>query len=96
MMGKCCKKFCSIALGLSLGIVTGLFMMLFAWAGHFWGFGSSMTDQWSSIFPGYAATVSGGIIGFFWGLLEGFVTGALIGFFYNMICCCCCCKRQIS
>lgn len=92
MMGKCCKKLCSMALGISLGIVSGLSMLVFAWVAAFWGIGTAMVEQWTPILPGYTATIGGGIIGFFWGLLEGFITGILIGFFYNLVCCCCCCK----
>lgn len=92
MMCKCNKKLCSGALGISLGIVSGLAMLIFAWAGNFWGYGTSMIDQYTPLLPGYTATIGGGIIGFFWGFLEGLVTGVLIGFFYNLVTCCCRCK----
>jgi hypothetical protein len=89
MMGSC-TKLCKVAFGFAFGMVSGLSMMLFAWAGYYWGFGSSIVDQWASIFPGYSASVMGGFVGFGWGFLEGFVMGVLVAFFYNL--CLCCCK----
>lgn len=86
------KKLCAGALGISFGIVTGLFMMLFAWASSWWGVGTVMVDQWTTVFPGYTATMGGGVIGFLWGFLEGFITGFLLAAIYNGITCCCRCK----
>lgn len=79
-----CPKFCCLALGVSIGIVTGLFMMLFAWAGLFWGYGLDLIEEWSNVFPGYTYSLVGGVIGFGWGFLEGFITGFVIAWIYNL------------
>jgi hypothetical protein len=39
----------------------------------------------SNYFPGYSVTWSGGIIGFFWGMLVGGIIGWSIGQLYNRI-----------
>jgi hypothetical protein len=39
----------------------------------------------SNFFPGYRVTFLGGIIGFFYAFLVGFLSGALLGVVYNKI-----------
>jgi hypothetical protein len=39
----------------------------------------------SNYFPGYSVTWSGGILGFFWGMLFGAIIGWSIGQIYNRI-----------
>jgi hypothetical protein len=39
----------------------------------------------SQYFPGYSVSWAGGLVGFFYAFLIGFLTGALLGFVYNKI-----------
>jgi ABC-type nitrate/sulfonate/bicarbonate transport system permease component len=39
----------------------------------------------SQYFPGYAISVLGSLVGFFYAFLIGFLTGCLLGFVYNKI-----------
>jgi hypothetical protein len=88
--GKCgnCKGICPVTFGLALGITYGLFMMVLAWVATWFGWGSSVVDQYSAILSGYDASFVGGLIGFLWGLLKGFVFGFVLIMIYHLICCC--------
>ncbi len=94
-MEKSCKcgGLCAGSFGISLGLVSGIIMMLLAWVSHWWGMGSSLVDQWSTIYKGYESSIQGGFIGLGWGFLEGLIVGWVWASIYNCICCCCKCKR---
>jgi hypothetical protein len=98
MGGKSCMRLSAVAFGVSLGILSGVFMMLFAWSAWTWGYGTAMMEQWGSIYPGYTASLVGGFVGLAWGFLEGFFCGLIWGWLYNLcLCCChccCCCKKS--
>lgn len=90
---KCgCKRLSACALGISLGILSGLVMMLIALAAMKWNYAMPVIGQWAAVFPGYNATVEGSFFGLAWGFLEGFVFGLVLGWIYNL-CLCCCSKR---
>ena len=101
MGGKCkCMRLSACAFGISLGIITGISMMFFAWSSWMWGYGTSMIDQWGSVFPGVAASLKGGFVGLAWGFLEGYILGIVWAWIYNMCLCCCrncpCCNASGS
>lgn len=90
---KCVKsKLSVLALGLAFGIAESLFMMLFAWAGWLWDYGSSLIYQVSTVYYGYAPTFSGGLWGGLWGLMDGFVFGVVAAWVYNL--CLSCCPKE--
>ncbi|HLB57693.1 MAG TPA: bacteriophage holin [Gammaproteobacteria bacterium] len=95
-----CKRFSPVALGISLGILSGVVMMLCAWAAMQWNYAMPMVSQWSAVFPGFEATLKGGFFGLAWGFLEGFIFGVVVSWLYNLcLCCCassCCCKASDS
>jgi hypothetical protein len=87
-----------IALGFSIGVVSGICMMAFAWAAWIWGVGGPLVPLYAAIYPGFEASLNGGFYGLGWGLLVGFVFGLLLAIVYNIcLCCrscsCCCCKQ---
>lgn len=94
MEKRCCgTRICSPALGVAFGFATGLMMLAFAWVAWRWGYGSSIIDQYSVVYSGYAPTLKGGLYGFLWGLVEGFIFGLVSGWVYNICArCCSCCK----
>ena len=87
----CLSKLC---LGLAFGLTFGLEMMLFAWAGWYWGYGVALISQLSFIYPGFAPTFMGGLWGGLWGFVGGFVIGFVIALFYNLGLCCCRCDKK--
>jgi len=93
---ECVKtKLCPFSLGIALGVASGLFLMLFAWAGHLWHYGLPLISQIATIFYGYAPTVLGGLYGALWGLLEGFIFGFIVALVYDFCICCCCTKTSM-
>jgi hypothetical protein len=86
-------KLKSCSFGFALGVTNGLFMMLLAWAAMQWGFASAMVTLVSGIYYGYDATWMGGLYGFGWGFLDGFVFGVIAACIYNM-CLCCSCRKD--
>lgn len=97
MMKGVTARLSAVALGVAFGVVSALFMMIFAWAVYFDGATSPIIAEWAQVFPGFAATVKGGFIGGAWGFVEGFICGLVTGWIYNLcLCCshCCCCKTS--
>jgi uncharacterized membrane protein YdjX (TVP38/TMEM64 family) len=93
MEKKCYTRICVPGLGVGFGVASGLMMMVFAWVAMKWGVGATLIEQYGSVYPGYAATMMGGLYGGLWGLLEGFIFGVIAGSVYNMCARCCgCCK----
>jgi hypothetical protein len=89
-----CTKLSACALGVAFGITQGLGMMLLAWMAWKGGIGTSLVVFVSNLYHGYAADFVGGLFGFGWGFLDGFVFGVVAGFFYNLCLCCSCCKKR--
>jgi hypothetical protein len=97
-----CRKGCkcsstrlsAVSLGVAFGVVTGLWMLLFALFASQSGHGTVIITQWADIYQGYAPTTVGALAGLGWGFIEGFVTGLVLGWIYNLCRCCCrCCTR---
>lgn len=65
--------------------------------GLIWGFGLFVLTWWVMLFEGathdllffghlyrgYSVSVAGSVIGFFWGLVDGFIGGAVFAWLYN-------------
>lgn len=91
MDSECVKaKLSACSFGLAIGITNGLFLMLFAWAGWWFGYGLSLTDMLATIYYGYGASFMGGIVGALYGLLDGFIFGFIAGSIYNYFLSRCC------
>ena len=57
-------------------LVLGTFASLF-------GYGADLVDVISKLYFGYGTSFSGIITGTFWGLVDGFIAGALFAWIYN-------------
>ncbi len=74
-----------IALGLTLGIVLGLYTLFIGLSAAWLNWGTPIVQLLSSLYIGYSATFAGAIIGFIWAFVDGFVCGLLIAWIYNAI-----------
>lgn len=75
-----------VAMGLSLGIVWGGALFITTWLSHFTGYGKAFLEVLAvSIYPGYSISPLGSVIGFFYGLVDLFIVGVIIGWIYNRI-----------
>ena len=74
------------ALAFTFGILWGGSIFLAGLANLIWpGYGKACLEVVASIYPGYHATASFGqvIVGTLYGLVDGFVAGLVVGWFYN-------------
>lgn len=53
-------------------------------AGEYTGYAGSLIQILMTVYPGYNISVPGLIIGVVWGLVDGFVSAAVIVWFYNI------------
>lgn len=89
----CVKARLSVcALGLTFGVIKGLWLLLLAWAGWRFAYGSPMIEHIAHFYYGYGPSFLGGVIGGAWGFVSGFVFGAITAFIYNYFLCLCCKK----
>jgi len=54
-------------------------------------YGDAFVTLLGSVYVGYSATVSGSLVGGLWGVVDGFICGALIALIYNKVSGCGCC-----
>ena len=81
----------AFSLGVSAGIVFGLYMVGLTIASMQWGVMTELLNMMVGTLPGYALTYKGAAFGFLYGFAEGFVLFWLIGVFYNLFARCCKC-----
>ena len=99
-MGKKCKcmRLSALAFGVSLGVISGICMLVFALSAWQWNYGTEMMTMYTSVFPGLEASLKGSFIGLAWGFLEGFILGIIWAWIYNLCvggcrsCCSCSCS----
>lgn len=83
-------KIYPVSFGFAWGILSGLGMMLLAWAGARFSLGLPVIGLMGSVYHHYTATFAGGLWGFFWGFLHSFIFGLLLAMVYNCSCKCFC------
>lgn len=74
-----------VALGLTLGIIWGAALFLMTWVSYWTGYGGLFMDLVVSIYPGYAVSPLGSIIGLFYGFVDAFVGGLVVAWLYNRL-----------
>ncbi|WP_337872707.1 hypothetical protein [Ignavibacterium sp.] len=74
------------AFGLSIGVVMGLSVMLLTWILLLRNSPGEIMSKLNSVFLGYSYSWGGGVIGFIWGLIFGFILGVLIVWLYDFFC----------
>ena len=71
-------------LGFALGLTLGLAVLVATWWLVLAGKPGETLSRLSAFYIGYDVSFVGGIIGFFWGFVDGFICGVLIAWFYNL------------
>lgn len=77
--------------GTAFGVIWGLSMLLLAWLAASFDLGLPLVDLFGSLYVGFSADFGGAFIGLGWGLLDGFIFGALLAVVYNLSVCYCKC-----
>jgi len=88
---SCAGKLSTCNLGVSLGVVWGLYMVMVVGVGLWLGIGRQIVDAYASVFRGVGLSYSGMLVGFFWGFLQGYVFGVILAKVYNFCSCRCPC-----
>ena len=71
-------------LGIALGLVWGGALFITTWLSYFTGYGKFFLIALpQSLYPGYTISPSGSILGLIYGMADGFISGALVGWIYN-------------
>ena len=73
----------SKALGLTLGILAGIYVFGFTLIGHFTGYGIDFLKMWEPLHPGYNVSIIGAFVGFGYNFVEFFAWGFLGATVYN-------------
>jgi hypothetical protein len=71
-------------LGFALGLSWGLAVMLGTWWLILMGSGGETISKLHAFYFGYSFSFVGGIVGLFWGFIDGFICGVVIAWFYNV------------
>ena len=72
------------ALAIALGVAWGFLVLSVGWTSMF-GWGNGFVDMMKTVYIGYCASITGGIIGGAWGFFDGAVCGLIIALVYNGI-----------
>jgi hypothetical protein len=83
------SKLSPLSLGLSLGILWGVSVLLLGLIATYYPYGKPFVAALATLYPGYAATISGSFIGGAIGLVDGFISGLILALLYNLFACCC-------
>ena len=73
-----------VALGLSLGIFWGLSLFLLTFFILWHGETMELTSKLGRVYLGYTVSIPGAFIALAYGFVHAFVSGAIIGFLYNL------------
>jgi len=96
---RCYSKLKPIALALAGGVVGGIGTLFLGWSAAVGNLGVAMVRVLSSVYLGFEPTMHGAFTGGAWGFADGFVSGLIFGYAYNLFLCCyfhsksCCSKR---
>ncbi|MBD3156255.1 hypothetical protein GF369_00345 [Candidatus Peregrinibacteria bacterium] len=71
------------ALALSSGIFWGLCLFLCTLLAVYTGYLQEVAQLFEGIYPYYAVTMTGSVIGLVWGFVDGFIVGLIFGWLYN-------------
>ncbi len=92
-----CKKLCIGKLGFSLGIASAFFTFLLGVGGKLFGYGSQVIAVYASIYPGFAPTFLGSLIGAIWAFIGTLLFVLVAGLIYCLsakVCQHCCCRKR--
>lgn len=74
-----------VKLGLSGGIIGGVFLALFTLIAMYSGFAMMWLSQLTDLYPGYDLSIIGVIAGLIYGFIHGFVYFFLLAWLYNAL-----------
>jgi hypothetical protein len=80
------NTFKPVALGIAIGFVWGGALFITTWLSYLTGYGKFFLIAIpQSLYPGYTISPSGSLLGLIYAFIDGFISGALIGWIYNKV-----------
>ncbi len=73
------------ALGLAVGVFWGLYCLILGLIAMSFGCGTALLEMIGSYYIGYKPTLLGSLVGGVWGLIDGFICGAVVAWVYNRL-----------
>lgn len=74
-----------VSMGAAFGAVYAFFMLVLGLSAWTTGWGAGLVEMMSSLYIGFSATPVGSLVGVLWGVLDGFILGALLAWVYNYV-----------
>jgi hypothetical protein len=74
-----------VSFGLAFGVFVGFYFFSLGIFSTYFGAGDSLVNALKVFYVGYDSTFLGSIAGGMWGVVDGFIGGMVIAFFYNFI-----------
>jgi hypothetical protein len=71
--------------GLSIGIVSGIGMLIIGLLSTWFDYGNSIVTLIGEVYIGFSASIIGSIFGGIYGFVDGFVGGVVIAWIYNKL-----------
>jgi hypothetical protein len=79
-------KLTATAFGLAMGILTAAALFITAWWLYFLGAPTAGASFLEHVYPGFAYTPLGSVIGLGYGFVDGLIFGAVLAWLYNGLC----------
>jgi hypothetical protein len=77
-------KISPLGLGVALGVVWGVSLFITTWISFYTGYARVFLEVMAgAIYPGYAITPVGSLLGLVYGFIDGLLGGAIIGWIHN-------------
>ena len=74
-----------LSFGLAVGILWGLGLLVLGLMAAYLNWGKLAVDVIASVYPGYAPTLVGSLIGLVWGFVDGTIAAAIVALLYNYL-----------
>ena len=78
------KRLSILGLGLAFAVWWGLSILIMGLYAAFFQFGKPLVALIGTMYIGYNATVFGSLIGTVWAVVDGFIAGIILAWFYNI------------
>lgn len=79
-----------VALGLTLGVFWGIYVLVMGLAAHFYSYGVGFVASMGVLYIGYEPSVPGSLVGGAIAFVDAFIGGIILAWLYNFFSCCCC------
>lgn len=79
-----------IALGMAIGVFWGITVFFMGLVAHYFSYGVGFVESLQTVYIGYSVSMAGAFVGGLIGFVDGFCSGVIVGWLYNLFSRCCC------